>query len=211
MSKQRRWSMIFLIAAVAAAIYISVKVAMKGSFWIDSLIAGWASHTPLSFIPFFKGITEMGDKIGIGIAAVIMLLWLLIGKKNYTGAAAFALALALGNTVSNFLKDSFARPRPALEHLVPVTSYSFPSGHSMVGMIVYFFIAYLLIEAMGTNKGKVLAGVIAAVLLLLIGASRVILQVHYPTDVIGGFALGYIWVIIWIFLYQYFQRKLKKG
>ena len=81
----------------------------------------------------------------------------------------------------------------------------------MVGMIVYFFIAYLLIEAIQSKTGKIIVATLAAILLLLIGASRIILQVHYPTDVLGGFALGYIWVTIWIMLYQYFNKKLQKG
>jgi membrane-associated phospholipid phosphatase len=211
MSKQQKWMFLFLLVSIVIAGYISIQVAYKSTFAIDKTIAGWLSGTPSGFIPFFKEITEMGDKIGIGIVALLMVVWLLIFRKNYVGAAAFALALAIGNEASKLLKDTFARPRPSLEHLVPVSSYSYPSGHSMVGMITYFFIAYLILEAVRSKNGKVIVGVIAGILLLLIGASRIILQVHYPTDVIGGFAFGYIWVTIWIFIYQFSKRKLKKG
>ncbi|MFL6561762.1 MAG: phosphatase PAP2 family protein, partial [Bacillus sp. (in: firmicutes)] len=60
-----------------------------------------------------------------------------------------------------------------------------------------------------SRVGKVTIAVITAILLLLIGASRIILHVHYPTDVIGGYALGYIWVVIWILLYNYFKKRVK--
>lgn len=213
MTNKGRWniSFIIMIMAVLVVIYTSIKVAVARTFWIDDIVAKIFSHVPTSFHPFFINLTEMGDKKGIGVVALIMLAWLLIRKRNFVGAAAFALALALGNEASKLLKDSFARPRPSLEHLVQVKSYSFPSGHAMVGMIVYFFIAYLLIEAIQSRTGKIIVATLAAILLLLIGASRIILQVHYPTDVLGGFALGYIWVTIWIMLYQYFKKKLQKG
>lgn len=92
-----------------------------------------------------------------------------------------------------------------------VDSLSFPSGHAMVGLVVYVFIAYLIIEEMKSMSRKRLVMLFAVVLLLLIGASRVILQVHYPSDVIAGFAYGYIWVFISILLYNYLKKiKLSK-
>ena len=208
MAGKRSW-IFLLIISIIAALYFSIKVALKGTFWVDETIANFFAHTPKSFIPFFKYLTEMGDKIGIVIVALLMLLWLLIFRKNYVGSAALALSLAIGNEVSKFLKDYFVRPRPNLEHLVHVTSYSYPSGHAMVGMIVYFFIAYLLIETINSKAWKWIVGLLAAVLLLLIGASRIILHVHYPSDVLGGYALGFIWVSIWILLYKKFRVRLK--
>ncbi|WML49642.1 phosphatase PAP2 family protein [Neobacillus sp. PS3-34] len=89
-------------------------------------------------------------------------------------------------------------------------SYSFPSGHAMVGMILYFFIAYFLIRECRGKTAKLIIGIVIGVLLFLIGLSRIILQVHYPSDVIGGFALGYIWVYLWIFFYNFFKKREKK-
>jgi membrane-associated phospholipid phosphatase len=209
MTNRGKWnfSAIFMIIAVLIALYTSIKVAIGRTFWMDDNLASLFSHVPASFQPFFINLTAMGDKMVIGIVALIMLAWLLIKERNFVGAAAFALSLALGNEASKFLKNVFARPRPDLEQIVHIKSYSFPSGHAMVGMIVYFFIAYLLIEAIQSKTGKLIVATLAAILLLLIGASRIILHVHYPSDVLGGFALGYIWVTIWILLYNYLKRK----
>ncbi len=209
LKEKRNFSYLFIIFAVVCAVYTSIKVAMSSHFWIDDKVAALFSHVPDSVIPFFIQLTEMGDKTGIGVVALIALAWLLLKKRNYVGAAVLALSTALGNEVSKLLKDLFERPRPDLEHLVNVKSYSFPSGHAMVGMIVYFMIAYLLIEGAKSKAGKITIAAITAILLLFIGASRIILHVHYPSDVLGGYALGYLWVVIWILLYNYFKKRLK--
>lgn len=203
------FSFIFMGLVVLFALFTTIKVATHSIFWMDDKIAGLFSHVPNPLIPFFINLTEMGDKKGIGVVAILMLGWLLLKKRNYLGAAVFALSVAIGNEISKILKDYFARPRPDLEHLVEVKSYSFPSGHAMVGMTVYFLIAYLLIEATTSKTAKITIGACAAILLLLIGASRVILHVHYPSDVLGGYALGYIWVAFSIMIYTYFKKRTK--
>ncbi|MEH7081439.1 phosphatase PAP2 family protein [Neobacillus drentensis] len=205
---KRSFSYLFIIFAVLCAVFISIKVAMSSHFWIDEKVAGLFSHVPESVIPFFIRVTEMGDKKGIGVVALLALVWLLLRKRNYVGAAVLALSVAIGNEISKLIKDLFERPRPDLEHLVNVKSYSFPSGHAMVGMIVYFMIAYLIMEGVKSRAGKIIIAVITAILLLLIGASRIILQVHYPTDVLGGYAFGYLWVVISILLYNYFKKRI---
>ncbi|MGG3471146.1 phosphatase PAP2 family protein [Neobacillus pocheonensis] len=211
MDFKQKWnySFIFIIIAVLISLYTSIKVGLHSLFWMDDVVAGWAAHVPDSAIPFFIQVTEMGDKKGIGAVALLTLAWLLLKKRNYLGAAVLALSVAIGNEASKILKDLFDRPRPDLEHLVNVKSYSYPSGHAMVGMIVYFLIAYLLIEETKSKAIKLIIGIVAAILLLLIGATRIILHVHYPSDVLGGFALGYIWVFCWILIYHYFKKRVK--
>jgi membrane-associated phospholipid phosphatase len=196
--------------AVIIAIYISVKVAAKQTFWLDEKLADLFSYVPDFFNPFFLILTELGDKKGIGIVALIVLGWLLLIRKNLLGAAAIALSVALGNEVNKLIKELIARPRPELDHLAHVDSLSFPSGHAMVGLIFYYFIAYLVLEDMKSAKARRMVIILAVLLLLIIGASRIILQVHYSTDVIGGFVFGYIWVVASIYIYNFFKKKLKK-
>jgi membrane-associated phospholipid phosphatase len=209
-NKGNFYTYILLCLAAIIAIYVSIRVAAKGTFWIDDKLADLFAYVPDSYNPFFLLLTELGDKKGIGIVALIVLGWLLLIKRNFLGAAAIALSVALGNEVNKILKDLISRPRPDLEHLAHVDSLSFPSGHAMVGLAFYFFIAYLVIEGMKSTAGKRTVVTIAAILLLLIGASRIILQVHYPTDVIGGYAFGYIWLMLTIYLYKFFKKKLKR-
>lgn len=208
MKDNRISAIIFLIIAAIVGIYTSIKVGGQSLFWIDAKVAGFLGNISDSAIPFFIHVTEMGGKKGIGVVALLMLAWLLLKRKNYLGAAVLALSIAIGNEVNKLLKNLFERPRPDLEHHVIEKSYSFPSGHAMVGMITYFIIAYLLIEAVKSKSIKILIGALAAILLLLIGASRIILHVHYPSDILAGYAFGYIWLIIWILIYNFFKKRV---
>lgn len=209
-NKRNTSTYIILGFSILIAIYISIKVAAKQTFWLDAKLADLFAYVPDTFNPFFLILTELGDKKGIGIVALIVLGWLLLIKRNLLGAAAIALSVALGNEVNKLLKDLIARQRPELDHLAHVDSLSFPSGHAMVGLIFYYFIAYLMLEDIKSAAARRMVIIFTVLLLLLIGSSRIILQVHYPTDVIGGFAFGYIWVLPSIYIYNFFKKKLKK-
>ena len=153
-NKGNYFTYIFVCLAAIIAIYISIKVAAKETFWIDAKLADLFTYVPDNLNPFFLLLTELGDKKGIGIVALIVLVWLLLIKRHFLGAAALTLSTALGNEVNKLLKDWIARPRPELEHLAHVDSLSFPSGHAMVGLMFYFFIAYLVIEGMKSAAAK---------------------------------------------------------
>ncbi|MBY0144867.1 phosphatase PAP2 family protein [Neobacillus niacini] len=211
MKKGNSYTYLILAFAIIIAIYTSIKVAAKETFWLDDKLADLFAYVPDNLNPFFLVLTELGDKKGIGIVALLVLAWLLLIKRNFLGAAAIALSVAIGNEVNKLLKDFIDRPRPELEHLGHVDSLSFPSGHAMVGLVFYFFIAYIVIEELKSSTAKKMVIFLVTLLLLLIGASRIILQVHYPTDVIGGFAFGYIWVMISLCIYNFFKKKLKNN
>lgn len=140
--------------------------------------------------PFFSTVTPLGDKAGVITVGVIFLLWLWWRTKDYAALATGGIAVAVGNELNKFLKNTIGRPRPELEHLDKVESLSFPSGHAMIAIILYTFIAYFSIKQINSLAWRWGVGVAAGVLIVLIGISRVILQVHYPTDVVGGFALA---------------------
>jgi membrane-associated phospholipid phosphatase len=210
MKKGNRYTYLILTFAILIAIYTAIKVAAKQTFWLDDTLAAVFAYVPDALNPFFLLLTELGDKKGIGIVALLVLGWLLL-KRNFLGASSIALSVAIGNEVNKLLKDWIGRPRPELDHLGHVDSLSFPSGHAMVGFIFYFLIAYLVIEELKSSTAKKMVIFLVTLLLLLIGASRIILQVHYPTDVIGGFAFGYIWVMLSITIYKFFKKKLKRN
>jgi membrane-associated phospholipid phosphatase len=209
-NRRNNFPVLFLNIAVVTAIYFTAKAAMKDTFEVDRVLGRFFAKFPDSANPFFIKITALGTGLSIGIVGLVTLLWLLLKKKDYVGAGVLAIAVALGDVVSSLLKNGIARPRPSLEHLVHVNSYSFPSGHAMVGSILYILIAYFLIKEVKSRSSKMIIGVAFGLLLLLIGASRIILQVHYPSDVIGGFALGYVWVNFWIFIYRLFTIRFGK-
>jgi membrane-associated phospholipid phosphatase len=202
----------FIIAIVSliVSLYLIIQVGKDSPLWIDKVITQLFSGVPESTHPIFIALTELGDKKVIGLLALVTLLWLWIKKKDFAGMAALVFAVALGNEVSKLLKDIIGRPRPEAEHLVDVISLSFPSGHAMVGFIFYSLVAFLLYQNTKTRAGKIFISAIAFLLIFLIGLSRIVLHVHYPSDVIGGYALGYIWVYFWIVLYQNYGNVLNR-
>jgi len=108
----------------------------------------------------------------------------------------------VGRALSEAQKFWIARVRPDLEpHLVVVRTSSFPSGHATSSMI--FFLTLALVLGEGT-RWRGLAVSAALLLSFLIGISRVMLGVHWPSDVIGGWAFGLLWVMLTLRLAQRF-------
>jgi undecaprenyl-diphosphatase len=128
--------------------------------------------------------------IAAGFAVAAWLWWR--GRQRLAGA--LLLIILVGRALGEAQKYSIARVRPDLEpHLVVVKTSSFPSGHATSSMIFYLTIALALTG--GTRWHRVAAAG-AIFLSLLIGTSRVMLGVHWPSDVIGGWAFGLLWVLL---------------
>lgn len=140
-----------------------------------------------------RAVTFLGEPTVLIIAGVVFALVMWWQGHLRTGLTLLAVTMA-GRLFSELQKYEVARVRPAFEpHLVLVKSSSFPSGHSASSMIFYLTLALVL-----THRGRWrhLAAAGAILLALLIGLSRVMLGVHWPSDVIGGWVFGLLWVLL---------------
>jgi undecaprenyl-diphosphatase len=118
------------------------------------------------------------------------------------------LAPATGTLASVVLKVLFARPRPAIvPHLETVTSYSFPSGHSMLSAIVYLTLGALVAGLLPRRSQKVYVMLAAVTITLLVGTSRMLLGVHYPTDILAGWSAGAAWAVLWWLIERRLQSR----
>jgi undecaprenyl-diphosphatase len=111
------------------------------------------------------------------------------------------LVASLGGELANSaLKAAFMRPRPSVvPHLREVVSPSFPSGHAMESAIIYLTLGAMLMRIVEGRLTKIYCLSIAVLLTLLVGVSRVFLGVHYPSDVVGGWMLGFFWAsLCWL-------------
>ncbi|MGE7109939.1 phosphatase PAP2 family protein [Lysinibacillus sp. NPDC047702] len=158
-------------------------------------------------IEFFHYIGEPAFVVAVALVLIVYLAW---QAKNYRGILFVLLTVAGGNVLNQILKKWVQRPRPEIED--QLTSFSFPSGHSMTGILYLFTTAYILSE--NNSKGrKILLWIGAIILTVLIGLSRVAGARHFASDVLAGWSMGYTWFIICMFWYErrkrYFQRNQK--
>lgn len=144
---------------------------------------------------FARDISGFGS---VGVLALIVMatcaLLLLVGRNR---AALFVLsATLLSSTANALLKFYFNRPRPALiDHNLYVASSSFPSGHAMIATTVYLTLGAVLARMTDVVRLKLYILSIAVLLSGLVGLSRVYLGVHWPSDVLAGWAAGAGWAL----------------
>jgi membrane-associated phospholipid phosphatase len=109
-------------------------------------------------------------------------------------AGFLAITMAGVTTLDYVLKLSFHRPRPVAFFGVAPSSYSFPSGHALGSLCFYGILAAVLSDRMRAGKQKFFVWLAAALLVAMIGLSRIYLGVHYPSDVIAGYLAGAVWI-----------------
>lgn len=147
-------------------------------------------------------ITNIGDIYGylvLTTIAVVVFFWNYKSLKFSLQLIGIQLISILSNIA---LKRVIDRARPSEEHLVVIKSLSYPSGHAMSAIAFYGFLIYLLFQVkMPKALRLVLIGVFIF-MILAIGLSRIYLGVHYPSDVVGGFIAGLIWVTFCITLFN---------
>jgi undecaprenyl-diphosphatase len=196
---------ITVISAVLVYLYLSFTITAEGPIYLDEPISNVVKNMIAGgLLDFFS---LLGSTKGFAIAAVVVLIWLGFRRKDLLAIGVFVLALLSGYIVNSFLKEWHNRPRPASEQLVEVTTLSFPSGNAMIGFILYSLTAYYLMKHLKSEISKFVVGLGAFLIILLYGMSRVALNVHYPSDVIAGYALGVVWTVSWIYIYESLSHK----
>lgn len=137
--------------------------------------------------------------------AVVVFLWL---REKYRALWLVLIATVGGQVLSTGLKHIYHRPRPNLvAHLSSVYTTSFPSGHSMLSAVVYLTLGSLLASLVKERRLKFYFIGVAMTLTGLVGVSRVFMGVHYPTDVLAGWAAGLAWALMCWLLSRWLQRR----
>lgn len=143
---------------------------------------------------FFSTMTVFGNTTTIVVLTLIGIIALYKWQGRMTAAWLFINAALVQGAGNLLLKALFNRPRPSLDHLVYASNTSFPSGHSMGSMLFYGTLIFLLPTIIHQRTLRIIIQCILACIILLVGTSRVYLGVHYPTDVLGGFFIGFAWL-----------------
>lgn len=140
---------------------------------------------------FFKTITLCANTIPI-ICIVIILLLIVKDKYRYVlGITTITTLLS-----NQLIKHIIMRPRPDHLRLIKQNGYSYPSGHSMISIAVYGFLIYYVYHKVKNKVLKIALIILLSLLIILIGISRIYVGVHYPSDVLGGYTLSLLIIIV---------------
>jgi len=171
------------------------------AWYVDKFIQNWINEISSPGLDiFFRVVTQLGSPAAFILLGLLVFLALWFGGQIRSGMILNGGLIAAW-AVMKFLKDLVGRERPAGEQLTTATGMSFPSGHAMLSLVFYGFIAYLLLIRSPSIYGK-LVGYILVVMIGLIGLSRIYLNVHYATDVAAGFVLGSVILTIMIKVFR---------
>lgn len=171
-----------------------------------ALSAALGRHASDAQLRIFSLLTHLGDKRFLIPLAGVVALILLVRRQRFF-AAAWVAATVGGALLNSTLKEIFERSRPQwLHHYASADGWSFPSGHSSGAFIVYGLLGYLVLVYLPKRFHVPLAA-LAMLLIVCVGFSRAILQVHYFSDVLGGYAFGAAWVAAWIAGLEAFRRR----
>lgn len=161
-------------------------------------------------------VTFFGGEIFLG-TAIIVTTFLLLFYKHKKDALVFGFILFTGIGLNVFLKSLYQRPRPEFLPLAEEATASFPSGHAMNSFFFYTCLSYIIFRKLKNRRLKMFLLSGSAFLVFLIGVSRIYLGVHFPSDVIAGFAAGLCWFVIVLmfersimFLRLFTKREVEK-
>lgn len=154
-----------------------------------------------------RDVTALGSHVVLTTLTLAVAGYLALDGKR-ASALLVAASVGGGMALSSVLKIGFARPRPDLvPHAVEVYTASFPSGHAMLSAVVYLTLGALLMRVQQRWRGRLYVLFLAVLATLLVGASRVYLGVHWPTDVLAGWCAGTAWALLCWLLALRLQRE----
>jgi membrane-associated phospholipid phosphatase len=211
------WHVAAYLAVLSASVFAFAGLAQAVAD--DEAIAHWDvrlnrwlhEHSSPALTRFFELLTTTGGflfllLIALGAGAF------LLSRRAYAESALVTLAFVGGQILNGAMKVAFERPRPAFrDPQLNLHTFSFPSGHAMVSTTVYGALTIVVLRRL--RSGKARAAVIAAAALLvgLIGFSRIYLGVHYVTDVLAGVTLGLAWLSLCVLAITIAERRRRAG
>jgi len=192
-----------LLLLTTCLLFAAIAIALKeeATRWLpafdETLARDLHANMQPGVLRFVAAVSHLGDLGSVAAATAVILAFLLL-RRHLRLAACWTVALAGIVPLNSGLKALFQRPRPLhnqgymVEH-----GWSFPSGHAFGAMVFYGMLAYVLLRLLPQRWHR---GVIAAAVAMIgvIGLSRIVLQVHYFSDVMAGYISGMAWLVICI-------------
>ena len=187
--------MILVLCSIIFTI-VTYKVVTNENIYIDDIVYNFMSDNVINdkITNIVKIITNITSPLVVIVTAIILIIFI----KNKKIKLSLMINLIGVTIINNLFKVIIARPRPDINRLVDETGYSFPSGHAITSMVFYGYLIYLIYKYVDNRKIKIPLMIFLILLIPIIGLSRIYLGVHYTSDVMGGFLLGVVYLIVFI-------------
>lgn len=190
-------SVILIIAIVIFVVLFSGV--MNNTYWVHNL-----DNTIIAFVrPNFPGWkTAFFTRFTVLFNTVPIILYLVVGtavlalRQRIRASLFFVFTTAFGNLLNSLVKHFVSRPRPSYHQLMHYTGYSFPSGHSIASVLLLGSLMVLAHYYIRNRSYRLIIYIVFIFLIMLVGYSRIYVGVHYPSDVLAGYALGTIVVVL---------------
>lgn len=193
--KKKIKCMILVLCLIIFTI-VTYKVVTNKNIYIDDIVYNFMSDNVINdkITNIVKIITNITSPLVVIVTAIILIIFI----KNKKIKLSLMINLIGVTIINNLFKVIIARPRPDINRLVDETGYSFPSGHAITSMAFYGYLIYLIYKYVDNRKIKIPLMIFLILLIPIIGLSRIYLGVHYTSDVLGGFLLGTVYLILFI-------------
>ena len=184
-------------SAIIALIVFSIRKPIRRHKAIDILI----------FDKIKPGVNTINNKIMLFITflgkhqflipanLILIFYFLLVTNQNWFSIRVITISIS-SLVLMVLLKQLFQRKRPLSPLLKAARGLSFPSGHAIMAVTFYGLLIYILQHIIDISWLRALSTILIIILIFLIGFSRVYLKVHYASDVLGGFIIGSLWLLI---------------
>jgi len=203
---------LFILSCVTAVIcagvflFIAIKYSVDGGFSVDSKLIEFSQDIQnKNLTEFFKILTHLGSFITVIILTVILAIVL----KPILLKIFVVCNVGVVGSFCLVVKNIVNRPRPVGINLIAETGFSFPSAHSMISVVFYGFLIFLIWRFIVSKKLKIVLTSIFSLLAITICYTRVYLGVHFITDVMAGALAGIAYLLVAIWVYIILEKNIK--
>ncbi|WP_160112578.1 phosphatase PAP2 family protein [Salicibibacter kimchii] len=212
---------ILLLISISSTVMftlIAISANQYTASFIDTEISNWFSVVENVFPQVMSWISFFGSGEVLMILTALLMLWLSLKKKAYAQTLFVAVVMGGGVLLNLGLKFLFQRGRPEDSSYFEVfgytfewVSYSFPSGHAMRAFLFWALIIHLIWLYVRHTRTKIIFSLLFVLLILFIGSSRVLLDAHFPTDILAAFAISLAWLTLCLAGFRiYYEKRLRK-
>lgn len=192
--------------AIAEEVVTSARLTV-----VDDRVSAWVeSHRTAPLTTIMLVISHLHATVSVTIITLAVCAYWWLKRRRYSVLT--LLVAVFGGMLLNFLlKNLFLRPRPHLKSpLLTLTGYGFPSGHTMAATVLYVTLCVFVLSRLSARHWQLVAIVISALMIALVGFSRIYLGAHYLSDVLGAIAEGLAWVafcVMTVEMMRHFQDR----